>query len=135
MVLVRGFSGHSGIPVTELQRLFGHWMMKSFARHYPRYFIGKDGSLDMLAAIEDEIHVEVRKLYPDADLPQFDTARPDASSMQMTYRSHSALADFCHGLIEGCVTHFGETARIDRRERVSAGQTEADFRIKIETPA
>jgi triacylglycerol esterase/lipase EstA (alpha/beta hydrolase family) len=47
----------------------------------------------------------------------------------------SALADFCHGLIEGCVTHFGETARIDRRERVSAGQTEADFRIKIETPA
>jgi hypothetical protein len=135
MALVRGFSQHSGIPGAELQRLFGHWMMKSFSRHYPGFFVGKGGSLDMLAAIEGEIHVEVRKLYPDADLPQIDTARPDAGTMQMTYRSPRPLADFCQGLIEGCVSHFGETARIDRQDRISAGQTETDFNIKIETPA
>jgi hypothetical protein len=135
MTLVQGFSHHSGIPGAELQRLFGHWMMNSFAQHYPGFFVGKGGSLDMLAAIEGEIHVEVRKLYPDADLPQFDTARPAPDRMQMTYRSPRALADFCQGLIEGCVSHFGETAHIDRKDHVGAGQTEADSHIKIETPA
>lgn len=135
MALVQGLSQHSGIPGAELQRLFGHWMMKSFAKHYPEFFVGKGGSLDMLAAIEGDIHVEVRKLYPDADLPQFDTARPEAGQMQMTYRSPRPLADFCQGLIEGCVSHFGETALIDRQDRASPLRTEADFHIKIETPA
>jgi hypothetical protein len=133
MTLVRGFSQHSGIPGPALQRLFGHWMMNSFVKHYPDFFVGRSGSLDMLAAIEDEIHVEVRKLYPDADLPHFDVVRPDDETMQMTYRSPRPLADFCHGLIEGCVTHFGETAVIDRNDRSTGERTEADFSIRIGT--
>lgn len=135
MTLVRGFTQHSGIPGPELQRLFGHWMMNSFVKHYPDFFVGRGGSLDMLAAIEDEIHVEVRKLYPDADLPHFDVLRPEPNMMQMTYRSPRPLADFCHGLIEGCVTHFGETAEIDRKDRITDKSTEADFRIRIGTKA
>lgn len=135
MVLVRGFSQHSGIEGPQLQRLFGHWMMNSFVRHYPDFFVGKSGSLDMLAAIEDEIHVEVRKLYPDADLPHFEVMRREPDQMQMTYRSPRPLADFCHGLIEGCVSHFGETAVIDRNDRSSGEKTEADFNIRIGTRA
>lgn len=133
MTLVRGFSQHSGIPGSELQRLFGHWMMTSFVRHYPDFFVGREGSLDMLATIENEIHVEVRKLYPDADLPYFDIVRPSPTSMRMTYRSPRPLADFCHGLIEGCVSHFGETAVIDRYDRNTEEKTEADFTIRIGT--
>ncbi|MDO8882475.1 heme NO-binding domain-containing protein [Pseudotabrizicola sp.] len=135
MALVRGFSQHSGIPAPELQRLFGHWMMNSFVRHYPDFFVGRNGSLDMLAAIEDEIHVEVRKLYPDADLPHFDIHRPDAHQMHMTYRSPRPLADFCHGLIEGCVSQFGETAVISREDRKIDDATEADFQILIKNKA
>jgi hypothetical protein len=135
MTLVRGFSAHAGLPGSELQRLFGHWMMDSFVRHYPGFFVGREGSLDMLAAIEGEIHVEVRKLYPDADLPSFDVVRPDANNMQMIYRSPRPLADFCHGLIEGCVSHFGETAVIGRHDRTTSGPTEAEFQITIESVA
>jgi hypothetical protein len=135
MSLVQGFSRHSGIPGAELQKLFGHWMMKSFVKHYPDFFVGRGGSLDMLSAIEDEIHVEVQKLYPEADLPHFDIDRTGANAMQMTYRSPRPLADFCHGLIEGCVGHFGETAVIARDDRSTAGKTEVDFRIKIDGPA
>ncbi len=135
MTLVRGFSAQSGIPGSELQRLFGHWMMNSFVRHYPDFFVGRTGSLDMLSAIEDEIHVEVRKLYPDADLPNFDIVRPDENSMQMTYRSPRPLADFCQGLIEGCVEHFSETAEIDRVDRSSLKGTVADFNIQIRPTA
>jgi len=130
MALVQGFSSFSGIPATELQRLFGHWMMNSFARHYPQFFAGLAGSLDMLEAIEDEIHVEVRKLYPDADLPTFDAKRHGPDSLDLTYRSPRPLADFCQGLIEACAEHFGETARIARTDRTEDGLTVAEFRVR-----
>lgn len=130
MALIAGFSAHSGIPGTELQRLFGHWMMHSFGTHYPEFFAGRTTSFAMLEAIEGDIHVEVRKLYPDAELPRFETRRESADTLALTYRSPRPLADFCHGLIEGCAAHFGEAAQIDRGDRTDAGMTVADFRIR-----
>ena len=135
MTLIRGFSTHSGIPGAELQRIFGHWMMQSFDRHYPQFFAGRGGSLDMLEAIEGEIHVEVRKLYPDADLPSFDTTRHGPGSLDMTYRSPRPLADFCQGLIEACTERFGETAHITRTDLGSVGQTVAAFQIRTDPAA
>jgi hypothetical protein len=132
MALVGGFSRHSGIPGAELQRLFGHWMMQSFVRHYPQFFAGRQGSLDMLEAIEGDIHVEVRKLYPDSDLPRFDTSRPAPDRLEMTYSSPRPLADFCQGLIEACVTRFGETAAIARTDAPQDGLTVARFDIQLE---
>jgi len=68
--LVAAFSARSGAPVPELQRLFGHWMLKRFAAAYPAFFAAKTDALQMLEAIEGEVHVEVLKLYPDAELPR-----------------------------------------------------------------
>jgi hypothetical protein len=132
MTLLKAFSDHSGIPGPEFQRLFGHRMMQIFDRHYPQFFEGRSNSLDMLESIEDDIHVEVRKLYPDAELPQFDVARQGPGSLDLTYRSARPLADFCQGLIEGCTERFGETARISRQDRTGESLTVADFRIRID---
>jgi hypothetical protein len=131
MALVAGFSKHSGIPGAELQRLFGHWMMQSFGRNYPQFFVGRKGSFEMLEAIEGDIHVEVRKLYPDADLPTFDTHRPSPQVLDLTYTSPRPLTDFCQGLIEGCAERFGEPAQITRTNRDADGMTIADFRIQL----
>jgi len=135
MVLIKGFSVHSGIPGAELQRLFGHWMMQSFDRHYPQFFQGRGGSLDMLEAIEGEIHVEVRKLYPDADLPSFATTRHGPGVLDLTYRSARPLADFSQGLIEACTVRFGETANITRTDLGGEGQTVAAFQIRTDPAA
>lgn len=105
-------------------------MMQSFSRHYPGFFSGKSGSLDMLATIEEEIHVEVRKLYPDAELPAFDAVRHGADDIDLTDRSPRALADFSEGLIEACVARFGETADIARTDRDGGELRVAEFRIR-----
>jgi len=54
------------------------------------------------------IHVEVRKLYPDAELPTFtcDTSTP--GRLTMLYRSSRPFADLAEGLIAGCIAHFCE---------------------------
>lgn len=131
MTLIHGFSQHSGVPGAELQRLFGHWIMKSFKMHYPKFFENKTGSLEMLTGIENKIHTEVRKLYPDAELPNFEIHRPAADVLDMTYRSPRRLVDFCQGLIEATVENFGEVARITRTDRSDDEMTVCDFNIRL----
>lgn len=133
MTLVGAFSAHSGIPGSELQRLFGHWMMETFGRHYPHLIEKRKDSLDMLEAIEGDIHVEVRKLYPNADLPEFDTEREGSNGLKLTYKSPRPLSDFCQGLVEACVERFGQKAAISRNDRSSEPMTISDFHIQIKS--
>ncbi len=124
MTLVEALSRHTGTPSAELQRMFGKWMHEHFVLSYPTFFTDKPDALAMLVAIEDEVHVEVRKLYPDAELPRFETERLGTDALRMTYRSPRPLQDFCHGLVEGCIDHFGHRADI-RREELSYTQEHA----------
>ena len=61
----------------------------------------------MLEAIEGEVHVEVRKIYPNAELPTFATERIAPDALRMDYSSSRPLVPFCQGLIEGCVGPVG----------------------------
>jgi hypothetical protein len=128
--VVDAFSEHSGLSTEVLQRKFGHWMHEHFAQNFPEFYKDKGGSFDMLEALDGEIHVEVRKLYPEAELPRFTTHRKSDTHLEMVYSSPRPLVGFCHGLIEACTTKFGETADIER------GETEIEnncttFQIKV----
>lgn len=128
--IVDAFSEHSGLSEEVLQRKFGHWMLDFFGENYPDFFKGKTKSFEMLEAVDGEIHVEVRKLYPEAELPRFDTKRMSDTHMEMEYTSPRPLVGFCHGLIEACVERFDETAVIERGE--TAGSNNATvFQIKM----
>ncbi len=131
ITLVEAFSKHSGTPSAELQRLFGKWMHEHFVLSYPSFFTDKADALSMLSAIEDEVHVEVRKLYPDAELPRFDTERLGPNVLCMTYRSPRPLNDFCQGLVEGCVDHFGHHADIHRQDLACTREHACNFTITL----
>jgi len=131
VTLVEALSSHTGTASTELQRLFGKWMHEHFVISYPSFFADKPDALAMLSAIEDEVHVEVRKLYPDAELPRFETERIDANKLQMTYRSPRPLNDFCHGLVEGCIDHFGHHADISRQDLPDIEEHVSSFMITL----
>ena len=117
--IVEGFSAASGLSTDDLQRQFGHWMLKHFGEKFPATFFEKADSMAMLESIDGEIHVEVRKLYPDAELPRFETERLSDSHLKIIYTSPRPLVAFCHGLIEACVERFGETADIVREQSPS----------------
>jgi hypothetical protein len=71
----------------------------------------------------------VRKLYPDAELPRFDASRPGKDEMQLVYRSSRHFEDLAEGLIEGCISHFGETIKITRDGNSSATDPAITFRL------
>lgn len=134
VALVQAFSRATNVPGEELQRQFGHWMMNTFKTHYPAFFESKPDVMAMLEAIEGEVHVEVRKIYPDAELPSFQTERLGDDGLRMTYSSSRPLVPFCKGLIEGCVDHFGRPAAIDTRDLSQPGAARAEFEIRYAVP-
>jgi len=124
--LVTNLSRETGTPVPDLVRAFGQYLFGRFFVTYPQFFEGIEHAFDFLKNIERYVHVEVRKLYPDAELPRFECSSPAPGTLTMTYRSTRPFADFAEGLIGGCIEHFREPIDV-RREDLSDGGTSARF--------
>ncbi len=107
--LITQLSALTGLSVPDLLRTYGRHLFRQFTVLYPELMVGTANSLDFIATIENVIHVEVKKLYPDAELPRFETLEHTPHRLRIVYRSDRHLGDLAHGLIESCVEHFGET--------------------------
>lgn len=129
--LLQQLSARCGIAIPTLLQIFGRYLLGRFVLSHPRFFAEQRSTLDFLAAVEEHIHVEVRKLYPDAELPRFHCERPDRSTMTMTYRSPRGLADLAQGLIEGCAAHYQEAVHIVREDLSDGRGTHVRFTLSI----
>lgn len=112
--MVAALSKATGTPADALVKAFGRHLAQRFTTLYPAFFEGVDGLFAFLETIESHVHVEVRKLYPDAELPSFATHRAGPDALEMTYASRRPFADLAEGLIHGCADHFGERVAISR---------------------
>ena len=99
--LVTALSKLKEIPVPDLLKVYGEHLFSRFAVLYPQFFTSqKDNAFDFLADVQDYIHVEVKKLYPNAELPHFEISRRGAGTFTMIYRSTRHLEDLAEGLIQ-----------------------------------
>ena len=131
MTLVGAFSQSSGQPAAVLQAAFGNWIFGKFSESYTTFFEGKTDAFSMLEVIESEVHVEVRKIYPEAELPSFHTQRIKPDLLEMIYASERPLIDFCQGMIEACLAHFGQKAIITKEHITTSACFAARFRIQL----
>jgi hypothetical protein len=127
--LVSRLSGETGIDSHDLMRAFGEYLFRRFNILYPKYFERMDSSFSFLARIEDYIHVEVRKLYPEAELPTFSYDVSQPGRLVLTYQSTRPFASLAEGLIRGCLAHFGEDANIQVEDLSDGAGTAARFVI------
>jgi len=75
------------------------------------------------------MHVEVQKIYPDAELPTFTTESKTENELVMIYRSSRAMYSFGLGLMNKTFEHFGSTVTIVL-EKLKEDGTEVRFSIK-----
>ena len=128
--LVASVAQKSGEDVPLLLKGFGRHLFDYFSRSNPQHFENIDNCFDFLNRVENHIHVAVRKLYPDAELPQFDCLEHTETNYTMIYKSSRGLGDLCEGLIEGCLEFFGEKAVI-KTELISSNPiTQIKFSIQ-----
>jgi len=119
----------SGIAVPQLMQAFGEHLFHRFTIGYPSYFHGVASTLDFLQSLETVVHSEVRKLYPDAELPRFDVSERGADRIVMVYRSTRHFADLAEGLLRGCAAHFGEHFDIAREDLPAEHGSAARFTL------
>jgi hypothetical protein len=125
--LVSCLSKETGISSPELLQSFGVYLFSRFHFMFPIYFEGVSSSFDFLQRIEEYIHVEVRKLYPDAELPSFACDTPEVGCLRLTYRSTRPFAVLAEGLIRGCIDHYGEAIDIETEDLSDGAGTAARF--------
>jgi hypothetical protein len=128
--LVSALSDATGTPVPDLVRAFGRHLFGRFVVAYPRFFQATSTTFEFLASVDRHFHVEVRKLYPDAELPHFETRMLSPDRMEMIYRSQRSFADLADGLIRGCADHFEETLTIERENLQSDGGSAVRFTLE-----
>jgi hypothetical protein len=125
--LVSCLSEETGIPAAELVRSFGMHLFGRFHTMFPKYFEDISSSFDFLQRVDHYIHVEVRKLYPDAELPSFDCDTSQPGCLRLTYRSSRPFAVLAEGLIRGCIAHYGEAVDIAVEDLSDGTGTAARF--------
>lgn len=130
LALVKALSERTGMPVSELVFTFGEHLFKRFTELYPAFFENVDGTFHFLSMTEHHIHVEVKKLYPQAELPKFDCVADAPDRLTMHYKSSRPFADLAAGLISGCIEHFGEDISVSRSDPSDSHGSEAIFELR-----
>jgi hypothetical protein len=116
IALVTNLSMATQIPMPKLVHVFGEYLLNQFAKHYSEFFQSANNAFDFLKSIDNHIHVEVLKLYPDAELPRFSCFHPndDKNRLTMIYTSERAMSDLASGLIEGAIKYFNENISYEK---------------------
>jgi|TARA_B110000261_G_C13082475_1_gene356485 hypothetical protein len=96
-------------------------LLEKFGRFVFPYLIGKhsyiiekySNPLELIAGIENHIHVEVKKLYDDAELPTFSVAKKTENSLTLIYTSSRGLTYFAIGLMKETLDFFKVKGKVD----------------------
>lgn len=119
--LVGAASAALKLPANDIVRWFGVQAMPLFVQKYPGLFSPHKSARSFILALNSIIHPEVKKLYPGADVPDFDFDTSSAEVLKMGYRSRRKLCAFAEGLAEGAARHFGESVQINHAQCMHRG--------------
>lgn len=110
--IVAALSEKTKIAVPELLQVFGKFLFAGLHKSIPDS-VGKLGNLfDYLASVHSIIHVEVRKLDTEAEVPELDVMERSETRLVLAYRSPKNLCFLAIGLIEGVAELFDEKVLI-----------------------
>ncbi|WP_158837280.1 heme NO-binding domain-containing protein [Polaribacter sp. L3A8] len=110
--LVTNLSDNTGISTDNLLLVYAEHFFGMIERSYPGLLATYKDPIEMLASIENHIHVEVQKIYPEAELPTFIVEEKTENSLTMVYKSSRAMHHFGLGLMNKTFEHFNTEASI-----------------------
>lgn len=121
----------SEIPIPQLLNVFGHHLHNTFTKKYHTFFQPFNHAFDFLKTLHDHIHVEVKKLYPDAELPDFEYERVSDKKLIMIYSSSRSMSDLAVGLLEACLEYYKHEYTITS-ESLNPEATVVKFNIEVQ---
>ena len=126
--LLQHLSKSTGISIDNLLLVYGEHFFSVIETSYPGLLATYKDPIDMISSIENHIHIEVRKIYPDAELPTFEVIEKTEDSLELIYTSSRAMHHFGLGLMNKTFEHFNSAASIIL-EKIKEDGTEVRFVI------
>lgn len=102
------------IPLPDVLHAFGKWGFAKLAVKVPEWLTQFDHPKPFLMTVENIVHLEVRKLYQDAQPPHFTFEDPAPDQLIIHYVSGRHLYDLMDGLIDGVGEYFSVPIRFER---------------------
>jgi hypothetical protein len=124
--LLQHLSTNTGLSIDNLLFSYAEHFFGVLQDSYPKLLAEYSDPIELLASIDYHIHIEVRKIYPDADLPSFKVIEKTEDSLVLIYKSHKAMHHFGLGLMHKAFEHFNSTASIVL-EKIKEDGTEVKF--------
>ncbi|MGY6650019.1 heme NO-binding domain-containing protein [Wenyingzhuangia sp. IMCC45574] len=124
--LITSLSKNTSIAADDLLLVFSQHLFKGLTKAHPNLVEHYKDPMILLSSIENHIHVEVQKIYPDAQLPTFEMVSQDENKMEMIYKSDKGLYMLGKGLMEETFKLFGQNAEITY-EKLKEDGTEVKF--------
>tara|TARA_B110000091_G_C13695784_1_gene424152 strand:+ start:247 stop:807 length:561 start_codon:yes stop_codon:yes gene_type:complete len=110
--LIITLSKLTNISTESLQKVYGKSTFINLLNSMPSLKLESKSTFEFITQVEEYIHVEVKKLYPEAKPPKFDIISNSEYEMTLDYISARCLSNVCFGLIEGCAEYFNEKINI-----------------------
>jgi hypothetical protein len=126
--LLQNLSARTHISIDHLLLVYGEHFFEVIQKSYPEILAVYKDPIKMLSSIENHIHVEVKKIYPDAELPTFIIIKKTENSLIMDYKSTRAMHHFGLGLMNKTFEHFKSSAEI-KLHKITESGTEVRFVI------
>jgi len=111
--LIINLSGQTGISVDDLIYTYGRYFFNILEKSHKNIFSLYNSPIEMLASVENHIHVEVRKLYPGAELPKFKILKHEDNFLEMMYFSERSMYMFAKALMEKTFEHYDSNCKIE----------------------
>jgi len=108
-----------------MQLEFGSFTFGKLVARYPKLVENYQNSFECICEVDQTIHRMVRRLYPEAELPElFAKLDETGNRLSLDYSSSRPLLNVAHGLLRGCVDYYGDDVDIEMTE-LSEGQCRA----------
>lgn len=119
-------------PPEEVIRWFGRAAVPLLAEKYPAFFKPHSSARSFILTLNEIIHPEVRKIYPGADVPEFDFETSD-NALLLGYTSKRRLCSFAQGLIEGTAEHYDEQVEFDHLKCMIQGDDKCLIKVNFKS--
>jgi predicted hydrocarbon binding protein len=127
--LVTAIATATDLSAEETLTLAGRLGFKHLAARNPHLLDGIDSWRQLVEALDSIIHPEVRKIYPDAEVPGFETTEIE-DGLRVVYTSRRQLCSLAEGLIAGGGEWYGRKLAIEHERCVREGDTDCTMAIR-----
>lgn len=128
-------AGKLGLPLADALRAVGTWGFPKLADQVSDLIDRSAGFVAFLKSVDSVIHVEVRKLMPEAVTPRFTVESLDDDVITLRYQSNRKMCALMEGLLQGAADYFDTPIEYSQRECMHDGAEACVYTVRVLQPA